>query len=61
MARTKKTDTVPSSKDPRTVKKGCIPCIHYKLTTKEFPCNQCVGWKYWTGNDKGDRKKILPL
>ena len=56
MARIKKTDTVPPPKDPRTVKKGCISCIHYKLTMKEFPCNQCVGWNYWTDSGAGSNQ-----
>ncbi len=50
MARPKKNANkdVPPPRDPRTVKKGCISCIHYRLTMKDFPCNVCNDWNYWT-------------
>jgi len=49
MPRIKKADTMapPPPRDPRTVKKGCISCVHYKLEMKAFPCRDCQEWNYW--------------
>ena len=49
MTRAKESDkaSLPVPRVPRTVKKGCISCVHYKPEMKASLYKECADRNYW--------------